>query len=179
MEVSSYIQLPEALGFIEAASKAFYKDIPLNCHITLHLERAGISPKNASKNVRESIHRLGKYHKRKGMPICYAWVLENSPVYGTHLHLLLHRPNELPMHYMTYRWAVLKRFKLPNEKGMLKVEKFRTHQSYEINLTTLADYVLKGIRQGTEQMFFERTGLIVGNAEKQGIIYGKRINWSR
>ncbi len=179
MKASSYIQLPQAVGFIEAASKAYYCDVPWTTHIVIHLEQSGVSPFNAAKHVQHSVHKLGKYHKRNGMAFSYGWVLENAPVKGTHLHLLVHRPYPLPMHYMKYRWAVLKIFKLPNKQGMLQVRKFWTHQSYQRNLEALVDYVLKGIRPGTEEMFIDQTGIFIGRAEEQGIIYGKRVSWSR
>lgn len=179
MIVSSYIQLPHAVGFIEAATKAYFSNKPWNTHIVIHLEQSGVKPKDAAKYVQQCIQKLGKYHKRNGMGFSYGWVLENAPVKGTHLHLLAHRSDPLPMHYQKYRWVVLKIFKIPNEKKLLQVRKFWTHQCYERNLTILADYVLKGIRPGTENMFLERTGIVIGRAENQGIIYGKRISWSR
>lgn len=179
MKASSYIQVPQAAGFIEAASEAYRLDKRWNCHIVLHLEQAGINPKYASKHVQKCIHKLGKYHKRHGMDFSYGWVLENAPVKGTHLHLLVHRPDGLPMHPISYRWAILRIFKLPNKKGMLQVRKFWTHQSYERNLYELLNYTLKGLRTGAEERLELQTGFKIKETNIQGTIYGKRISWNR
>jgi hypothetical protein len=179
MKQSHYIQLPEALGFIDAAEKAYYNETPWNCHIILHLEQAGIPPLKVAKHVQEAIHRLGKYHKKHGMAFCYGWVLENAPIKGTHLHILLHRPNILPMHFMTYRWAILKRFKIRNEKDILRVKKFWSHQNYHRNINKLLSYTLKGLRKGAEQRLEDQTGIRVLKSKGEGLIYGKRIGWSR
>ena len=77
------------------------------------------------------------------MPFSCGWVFENGPVKGVHLHLLIHRPNDLPMHPMTYRWAVLKRFQIKNEKGILKVEKFWSHQCEDYSLYKVISYCSK------------------------------------
>jgi len=114
------------------------------------------------------------------MPYSCGWVLENAPVKGIHLHLLIHRPKDLPMHFMTYRWAILKRFQIKNEKGILKVKKFWTHQSYGENIRQAASYCLKGLRASTEDKFEDATGFKLSKDLKdQGVIYGKRIGWSR
>lgn len=179
MKTSRYIQLPQAIGFIEAAGKAYCHDIPWNTHIVIHLQLSGVRSIDAAKHVQQSIHKLGKYHKRHGMPFSYGWVLENAGPKGTHVHILLHRPNKLPMHSMRYRYDVLKIFKLPNKKGVLKVEKFWSHQSYETNLYEMLSYVLKGLRKGTEDRLEQRTGFRIKETKDQGLIYSKRISWSR
>ena len=179
MEQSQYIQLPQALAFYKAASEAYRVDTPWNCFITLHLETAGILPKEASKHVRESLQRLGKYHRRNGMAFSYGWVLENALVKGVHVHILVHRPKELPMHPMSYYWAILRLFRIKREKGILKTEKFYVYQSYHINIARVLDYTLKGLRSGAEGQFADITGFKLGRPVNEGLIYGKRIGWSR
>lgn len=179
MKHSQYIQLPQALSFYEAASEAYRVDKPWNCFITLHLETAGISPREASKHVRESLQRLGKYHKRNGMAYSYGWVLENAPVKGVHVHILVHRPQNMPMHPMSYYWAILRLFRIKRVKGVLRTEKFWAYQSYNMNIAKVLDYTLKGVRLGTEQSFKEITGFKIGRAKNEGLIYGKRVGWSR
>lgn len=179
MKQSRYIQLPQACSFIEAASEAYRVGKPWNCFITLHLETAGILPINASQHIRESLHRLGKYHKRNGIPVSYGWTLENAPIKGVHLHLTVHRPNNLPMHPISYYWAVLRLFRVKRSKGILKVNKFWSHQSYETNLSNVISYSLKGLREGAEDELLKRTGFRLKETKDQGLIYGKRIGWSR
>jgi hypothetical protein len=179
MNHSQYIHLPQALSFYEAASEAYRTVKPWNCFITLHLETAGIKPKEASKHVRESLQRLGKYHRRNGMAFSYGWVLENALVKGVHVHILVHRPKELPMHPMSYYWAILKIFRIKRSKGILKTEKFYAYQSYHINIASVLRYTLKGLRLGAEGQFADITGFKLGRPVNEGLIYGKRIGWSR
>tara|TARA_R110002096_G_scaffold266710_1_gene460282 strand:- start:78728 stop:79267 length:540 start_codon:yes stop_codon:yes gene_type:complete len=179
MKQSRYIQLPQACSFIEAASEAYRLETPWNCFITLHLETAGILPIKASQHVRESLHRLGKYHKRNGMPFSYGWTLENAPIKGVHLHLIVHRPHNLPMHPISYYWAVLRLFRIKQSKGILKVNKFWSRQSYETNLSNVISYSLKGLRKGADIKLEEIIGFRLKETKDQSFIYGKRIGWSR
>lgn len=178
MRQSRYIQLPQACSFIEAASEAYRLETPWNCFITLHLETASILPIRASQHVRESLHRLGKYHKRNNMAFSYGWTLENSAVKGVHLHLIVHRPNDLPMHPISYYWAVLKFFRIKRSKGILKVNKFWSHQSYETNLSNVVSYCVKGLRTGAGSKLEIQTGFKLKITNDQGVIIGKRIGWS-
>lgn len=179
MRQSRYIQLPQACSFIEAASEAYRLGTPWNCFITLHLETAGILPMKASQHVRESLHRLGKYHKRNIMPFSYGWTLESAPIKGVHLHLIIHRSNNLPMHPISYYWSILRLFRIKRSKGILKVKKFWTHQSYETNLANVVSYSLKGLRIGAEGELLKRAGFRLKETKGQGLICGKRIGWSR
>lgn len=180
MKQSSYIQLPEAIRFIRAAEEAYRKFTPWNFFITLHLEAAGIAPKVASIHVRKSIQGLKRYHQRNGMDFSYGWVLENSAVKGVHLHLIVYRPQCILIHPMKYYWAILKRFKIKQTKGVLKSERFRRNQSYEENIMQVTSYCLKGLRPGTETVFRDKTGLeLRTDLKSQGVIMGKRIGWSR
>lgn len=179
MKQSKYIQLPQARSFIEAASEAYRLETPWNCFITLHLETAGITPMRASQHVRQSLHRLSKYHKRNGMPFSYGWTLENAPIKGVHLHLIIHRSNNLPMHPISYYWSVLRIFRIKMSKGILKVNKFWSHQSYERNLSNVISYSLKGLRGGADIKLKEITGFRLKETKDQGLIYGKRIGWNK
>lgn len=145
---------------------------PLTCFITAHLEKAGIAPDMASRWMRQHLELLKKYHERNGMFFSCIWVLENSGKNGVHAHVLIHRPAVLPMHPMTYRARVQRMFKLPNRKGMLKVEKFYGWQSYAENLEQVENYILKGIRPEVASRFNVKPF-------PQGVIIGKRIGWSR
>ena len=59
------------------------------------------------------------------------------------------------------------------------VEKFWSHQSYEINISNVISYSLKGLRKGAENELEKRTGFRLNETKDQGLIYGKRIGWNR
>jgi len=140
--------------------------------MTVHLEAAGIDQEKASIHLRQSLQRLKKYHERNGMGYSCGWVLENGPVKGVHAHIALHRPSVLPIHPITYWWASLRRFQLPREKGILKIKKFYSWQSYDENLFKVIGYMLEGVRP-------EAASLLNINYKNQRLIYGKRIGWSK
>lgn len=170
MKASSYIEYPDAVKLIDTALEAWRLEVPWNCFITVHLQSVGIKPEDCSKYFRDGLQRLRRYHERHNMPFTCGWVLESHGYKGVHAHLLLHRPKDLPMGPHKYRWDVLKRFKLPNQKGVLKVKKFYSFQSYETNLKEALRYCLKGLRPDA----LEYMDLPI-SLTKQGKVMGKRI----
>lgn len=176
--LSSYIPPHKAVLFYQAAQKAKQAGTVWNCHITVHLESIGISPKAASKHIKDSLQRLNKYHQRHNMSFSYGWVLENGPTKGVHAHILIHRPIDMSMHFMTYRWAVLRRFQLPNMKGVLKIKKIQSWGGFDTNYSAVLSYVLKGIRKGTEHKLKMAFPAFNRKASNEGKIYGQRIGYS-
>lgn len=140
--------------------------------MTIHLESAKIKQKTASLHLRQSLQRLKKYHERNGMPYSCGWVLENGSVKGVHAHIALHRPAMMPMHPTSYWWASLRCFQVKRSKGVLQCRRFHSWQSFDRNLSEILDYMLKGLRPDVAE-------ILNCPHTDQGLIYGKRIGWSR
>jgi len=172
LKTSYYIQYLEACRLLDHTEQLSFSGKPLNCAMCVHLESAGIDPMNASLHLRQGIQRLKKYHERHDMAFAYCWVLENYGKKGVHAHLVIHRPKVMPMHPMKYWWDSLRCFQVVRSKGVLQFEKFRSMQSYEENIIRVTQYMLKGIRPEVAHLFKI-------NPSNEGLIYGKRIGWSR
>ncbi|MZR23893.1 hypothetical protein GQF03_16270 [Sneathiella chungangensis] len=174
MKVSHYIHYPEACRFLGAVEQSQLMGRPVNTLTTVNLEQLGIPPEDCSCQLRYSLQKLRKLFDRRGCPWCVAWVLENSDRNGVHTHILIHRNPPLMRDWRAFRALVLKAFNQPKPPPRaIRSCKFRTwFQSYEQSRGNLENYLLKGIRP-------EIAGLLDINATPQGMIYGKRIGWSR
>jgi hypothetical protein len=165
--------------FYQASQRAKSKGLAWNCHITIHLESIGIAATISDQYARARVQLLKKHHQRRGMACSYGWVLENGRAKGVHVHILIHRPENMPMNASKYRWDILRLFKLPNKKGVMKIVKFSLRSAYGNDLPNKLSYVLKGIRPEAagklKQVFpeFNRA------PSDEGLIYGNRIGWSR
>lgn len=147
---------------------------PVNTLTTVNLEQLGIPPVECATYLRKSLQKLRKLIERRDCPWCVAWVLENSPMNGVHVHILIHRNLPLMNDWRAFRMLVLKAFNQPKPPPrVIRSCKFRAWvQSYEQSRGNLENYLLKGIRP-------EVAALLNINATSQGVIYGKRIGWSR
>jgi hypothetical protein len=78
---------------------------PFTAHVTLHLRLAEcFSPETWAAYQTDLLEKMSRWLTRNGISVAFAWVRENGPVKGEHLHLLLHLPQ--PM------WGAFKRFML-------------------------------------------------------------------
>ncbi|MEX1036895.1 MAG: hypothetical protein WDZ54_13165 [Sneathiella sp.] len=146
----------------------------MNTLTTVNLERLGIAPPECSSYLRKSLQKLRKLIERRDCPWCVAWVLENSLTNGIHAHILIHRNPSLMSDWREFRALVLRAFNQPKPPPRaIRSCKFRTwFQTYEQSRGNLENYLLKGIRP-------EVAALLDINATSQGVIYGKRVGWSR
>jgi len=172
LKQSQHITYREAEGFLDRAHKAWMQGSRWNFFVTILLEQGGIAPSNATQHTRESLRRLARIHTKNGFIYSYGWVLENTKAKGTHVHILLHRPDKNTMHPMQYWWAILRAFQFKRQKNLMQARQFYSWRPYGENLANLTAYMLKGIR-------LEAAGLLGLRASTQGTIYCRRVGWSR
>ncbi|MZR29628.1 hypothetical protein [Sneathiella litorea] len=174
MKVSHYIHYPEASRFLKAARESKKLGKPVNTLTTVNLEQLGIPPMECSNYLRNSLQKLRKLFERRECPWFVVWVLENSDRNGIHAHILIHRNAPLMNDWREFRTLVLRAFNQPKPPpATIRSCKFRTwFQTYEQSRGNLENYLLKGIRPEVASLFDI-------NATSQGVIYGKRVGWSR
>lgn len=86
---SDGLTLQQSQKLIEAASTACKIGRPLNCHITVHWERAGIADERAAKATTAFL----KYWREwLGGETAYRWARKNGASRGSHVHNLAHIP---------------------------------------------------------------------------------------
>ena len=136
-----------------AAQCALNTGKPLSRHLTVRLERQGISDADAVKAIGGLITLL-RDHVRKTSDgeIAYIWSREHGAIIGSHVHILLH----LPAGYIwrgqrVQRWIARISGYL-YKKGAIKTTRIgRTAKAHEqnpvlylANLATVVGYVIKG-----------------------------------
>ena len=88
-----YLTLRQARDLMAAAQYALAIGKPLTRHLTVRLERQGVSDADAVKVIGRLITLL-RDHVRKttGGEIAYIWSREHGVIIGGHVHILLHLP---------------------------------------------------------------------------------------
>lgn len=150
---SDYLTLRQAQDLMAAAQNALTIGKPLTRHLTVRLERQGISDADAVKAIGRLLTLL-RDHVRKttGGEIAYIWSREHGAVIGGHVHILLH----LPAGYIwqgqrLQRWIECISGN-PYRKGTIKTTRLggttKAHKQnpalYLANLATVVGYVIKG-----------------------------------
>jgi hypothetical protein len=179
---SDYLTLRQAQGLMAAAQYALSNGKPLTRHLTVRLERQGVSDADAVKAIGRLLTLLRDHlRKTKGGEIAYIWSREHGAVIGGHVHILLH----LPAGYIwqgqrVQRW--IERISgCPYKKGTIKTTRIggtvKANESnpnlYLANLTTVFGYVMKGTcpKAGA--------ALELERIKAQGRVIGKRCGWSQ
>ena len=180
---SDALSLTTARKIIEAAYRAIKMGLPLNRFVTLHLERAGIVDADAAVAIGKLMKLATDWVKSRGGSIAWTWVRENDTgdsSKGSHVHLLLHCPDTLPIGRMWRRW-LRKVAGQPYLRKSIKSERIggtlNAHASnlaaYLQNLDRVLAYVCKGVSPADAQT------LGLPRHEAGGNIIGKRAAWSQ
>jgi len=165
-----------------AAQYALAIGKPLTRHLTVRLERQGISDADAVKAIGRLLTLL-RDHVRKTTDgeIAYIWSREHGAIIGGHVHILLH----LPAGYIwqgqrVQRW-IERTSGNPYRKGTIKTTRVgRTAKAHELNpglslanLATVVGYVMKGTcpKAGA--------ALELERIKAQGRVMGKRCGASQ
>lgn len=178
---SDYLTLRQAQGLMTAAQFALANGKPLTRHLTVRLERQGVSDADAVKAIGRLLTLL-RDHVRKtaGGEIAYIWSREHGPIIGGHVHILLH----LPAGYIWQGQRVLRWIERisgnPYRKGTIKTTRVgRTAKAHEqnpglylANLATVVGYVMKGTSPTAG------ASLQLERMKAQGRVMGKRCGWS-
>ncbi len=178
---SDYLSLRQAQDLMAAAQYALAIGKPLTRHLTVRLERQGVSDADAVKAI-GSLLTLLRDHVRKTTDgqIAYIWSREHGTVIGGHVHILLH----LPVGYIwqgqrVQRWIERISGKA-YRKGTIKTTRVgriaKAHEQntglYLANLATVVGYVIKGTcpKAGA--------ALELERMKAQGCVMGKRCGRS-
>ena len=81
-----------ARAICEAARFAWRKGLPLNRHITIHWQRAGITDSQAAAATGYFLRLLRDWLRKRGLATAWVWARENGPHKGSHVHILVHLP---------------------------------------------------------------------------------------
>lgn len=179
---SDYLTLQQAQDLIAAAQRALDIGKPLTRHLTVRLERQGVSDADAVKTIGRLLTLLRDHVRKTGRgEIAYIWSREHGAIIGGHVHILLH----LPAGYIwqgqrVQRW-IERLSGGPYKKGAIKTTRIgRTAKAHEqnpglylANLATVVGYVVKGTcpKAGA--------ALELERIKAQGRVMGKRCGRSQ
>lgn len=156
--------------------------MPLNRHLTIHWEQAGIADDRAAWATGRFLKLAGDWIAKRGGRFAWLWARENDVVSGclyarkgSHVHILLHLPPGVRLGNMQRRWlrsitgqpysaSTIKTGRIGGTSGA-------AHSAptvYQANLATVLGYVLKGTSgNAARELGLERL-------EPGGAIIGKR-----
>lgn len=95
---TEYLSVKEVLQLREAAKIAYNKQAPLNRFMTFHIDPIANRSK-PNQFIIDLMQHTRKWLQQRGHPVAYLYVLENSPIKGIHVHLLIHIPNKEQNNY--------------------------------------------------------------------------------
>ena len=179
---SDFLTLNQALEIIAAAQFAVWTGLPLNRHLTIHWEAAGIPDCLAARATAAFLTLARDWLRKRGTRFAWAWVRENGDVKGSHVHILLHCPPDAARAFsgMQRRW--LRRItNKPYRARIIRTARvggtltaWRTAPAtYAENLGAVVGYVLKGASPKAART------LGLARLEPAGRIIGKRAATSQ
>jgi hypothetical protein len=170
---------------IEAASIAAAAGIPLNRHITVHWERAGVPDNRAAAATGAFIKLASQFLQKRGEPFAYAWIRENDDgdgCKGSHVHILAHvRPDAAAAFVRMQRRWLERVTGNPYRAGVIRTRRIggwlraaeTAPELYRENLGAIVSYVVKGASsEAASALGLERHG-------EGGRIIGKRSSRSQ
>ena len=95
---TQYLTIKQVKTLFHASEKAFELGCPLNRFITIHIDDF-VDKKRPQKFVINFLDHTRRWLQRRGIRTAYLYVLENSPIKGIHVHLLLHVPSGYQVKY--------------------------------------------------------------------------------
>jgi hypothetical protein len=172
---SDALTLQQAEKLIAAAHRAIGLGLPLNRHITIHWERAGVADADAAAATARFLKLAGDWLAKRGQRFAWVWSRENGGTKGSHVHILAHVPAGGEIGGLQRRW-LRRATSSPYRKGTIHTARvggtasaWRTAPAvYRDNLAVVLGYALKG----TETAAAAKLGL--PKQEPGGRIRGKR-----
>lgn len=177
--VSETLSQHDAEKLIAAARFAWQIGLPLNQHITIHWEQAGVPDHEAGAATSRFLRLASQWIAKRGGRFAYAWVRENGAGKGSHLHVLAHVPPGLSLGPMQRGWLrkITGRTYVPGTIMTKRVGGTRsaaetTPDLYLSNLAIVVGYQLKGVSAALAA----KLGLVP--LQQHGRIIGKRAGTS-
>ena len=153
--VSSALPLAKAEMVIAAAYRAVAIGLPFNRFVTIHFERAGLTDAEAISALGTILKLAADWMRSRGAVIAHAWVRENDAgdgSKGSHVHILCHCPDTLPIGRMWQRWlrkATGNPYRTRSIKSARVGGTLNCHATspalYRDNLDRVLAYVVKGV----------------------------------
>lgn len=182
--VSAFLTLRQAQNVIDAAYYAVRIGLPLNRHVTVHLEKSGVAAGDGAKAVGAYLKLHRQFLRSRGFPFAYVWVREDDDgdgSKGAHAHILMHvPPDAAPAVTRQQRRWLVRIAGRPCQRGALHTSRIggrvRTATTsphiYWPNLDQVLAYVLKGVTANA--------ALVLGlrRHSEGGRIAGKRCSCS-
>jgi len=178
---SDFLTLRQAQNLIAAAQCALRVGKPLTRHLTVRLERQGVSDADAVKAIGRLITLL-RDHVRKttGGEIAYLWSREHGAVIGGHVHILLHLPTGYIWQGRRVQLWVERVSGGPYKTGAIKTTRVggtaKAHEQnplrYLANLAEVVGYLIKGASPNAG------VALELERIKAQGRVQGKRCGQS-
>jgi hypothetical protein len=181
--VSNSLTLAKAQAIIGGAYQARKIGLPFNRFVTIHFERAGLNDADAATAIGKIMKLATDWTRKQGQVISYAWVRENDTgngSKGSHVHILCHCPDALPIGRMWQRW-LRKATGRPYRARAIKSERIggtlnayaTTPAAYLQNLDRVLAYICKGVAPA------DAIALGLPRQESGGRIIGKRAGLSQ
>ncbi len=181
--ISDVLTLAKAKATIAAAYQASRIGLPFNRFVTIHLERAGLTDAEAANAIGRIIKLATDWMRTKGQAFTWAWIRENDTgdgSKGSHVHILCHCPDTLPIGRMWQRWLRNVSGK-PYRAKSIKSERIggtvncyaTMRAAYLQNLDRVLAYVVKGVSPADAII------LDLPKQEAGGRIMGKRAGRSQ
>lgn len=167
-----YLTEKQVDSIFSLAEKAYEDGCPLNRFFTVHLKGTG-EYKDPQKFITGLMEHSRKWLKRRGLPVCYVWVLENGQYKGVHVHFLIHIPEGFQVRFkrsmrawVSFEWT----------KTSVRVEGVKYPPLGELNehspIYGVLKYHGKGIQPSVAHLFNIMP-------KYQGAIIGRRCGFSR
>ncbi len=181
--ISHNLPLAKARAILAAAGNARSIGLAFNRHVTIHWTAAGFTDEQAAQATGRLIKLASDWQRTKGVQPAWAWVRENDEgdgSKGSHVHILVHCPDTLPIGRMWRRW-LRKVTDLPYRAGAIHTSRIggtvNCYSSnpalYAVNLGAVLAYVCKGVHSAD--------GVTLGlpRTEAGGKVIGKRAAWAQ
>lgn len=183
--ISSVLSLAQTTDLFGAAATASALGLPLNRHITVHWEKAGVPDRSAAAATGALIKLASQFLHSRGWRFAYVWVRENDSGNGhkgSHVHILAHVPPDAAAAFVAMQRRWLRRVTgRAYRKGVVLSRRIggglRTATTapelHRVNLAKLITYLAKGASADTARVF----GL--KRSEEGGRVIGKRASRSQ
>ena len=171
---SDYLTPRKVLDLLAAAHRARDLGLPLNRHITVHWEAAGVPDSRAMAATTAFLKSLRDW---LGAETAYLWTRENGDGKGSHVHILAHLPAGRRWHGARGRRWIERISGKPYIAGVIKTRRIGGAgepggELYAANLAAVLAYAMKGVEPGA-------AAALAIEHEAGGRIIGKRCGRSR
>lgn len=179
---SDALTVKQTAEIIEAAQFAARIGLPLNRHLTIHWEAAGVPDCEAGAATAAFLTLARDWLRKRGAPFAWAWVRENGDGKGSHVHILLHCRPEVARDFSGIQRRWLRRVTgKPYRARVIRTARIggtltaaqSAPVAYVENLATVVGYLLKGASPAAAR------ALGLERLEAGGRIIGKRAATSQ